>query len=243
MTNQSLIQNKSKEIDFFGSHPPYEVFDPKTNEFLIDIFASKCKLNLGDRILDLGCGSGVFSEILTARGYQCIGIDLSRVQLGYGKSAGRDVTLVNADVEALPFPENYFDGILLIGLIHHLPNPNLCINEIKRVLKKGGRFLALDPNRANPFMYLYRDKSSPFYSSVGVSENEKPIVASNMRREFEVKGFKIEIDFISGLKYNHVESSLMKSLLPWYNFIDSLIFSLPFLRRFRPLVLITGTRP
>ena len=242
MTNQNLIQNKSKEIDFFGSHPPYEVFDSKTNEFLIDIFVSKCKLNPGDRILDLGCGSGVFSKILIARGYKCIGIDLSRIQLGYGKSASRDATFINADVEALPFSENDIDGILLIGLIHHLPDPSLCINEINRVLKKGGGFLALDPNRANPFMYLYRDKSSPFYSSVGVSENEKPIVASNMRRQFEVKGFKVEIDFLSGLKYNHVESSLMKTLLPCYNFIDSLIFSLPFLRRFRPLVLITGTR-
>ena len=218
MTSHSRIQNKSKEISFFASHVPYDAFDSKTNEMIIDIFVATCELNPGDLVLDLGCGSGVFSEILINRGYRCVGVDLCRIQLGYARSNGRSAIFVNGDAEALPLAENEIDGILLVGLIHHFPDPNLCIKEIARVLKIGCSFLALDPNRVNPFMFLYRDKSSPFYSSVGVSENERPVIASAIKKDFEAAGLKVTTDFLSGLKYNYVESPLMRRLLPCYNF-------------------------
>jgi len=209
---------------------------------IIDVFVATCKLNPGDRVLDLGCGAGVFSEILIKRGYRCIGIDLCRKQLSYAKSNGHGAIFVNGDAEALPIAGNTVDGILLVGLIHHLPDPSLCIKEIARILKKGGSFLALDPNRANPFMYLYRDKSSPFYSSVGVSENERPVMASAIKKDFEAVGLQVTTDFLSGLKYNYVESPLMKRLLPCYNFIGNLIFRPFFLRWFRALVITSGKK-
>ena len=77
----------------------------------------------------------------------------------------------------LPFATASFDGILLSGIVHHLPDPKRCAAEVFRVLRPGGRFVAFDPNRMNPFMWLYRDRSSPFYSSVGVTENERPVLA------------------------------------------------------------------
>jgi SAM-dependent methyltransferase len=51
--------------------------------------------------------------------------------------------------------------------VHRLLDPARCASEVFRVLKPDGSFVAFDPNRLNPFMYLYRDRSSPFYSSVG----------------------------------------------------------------------------
>ena len=48
----------------------------------------------------------------------------------------------------------------------------------------GGRFVAFDPNRMNPFMWLYRDRASPFYSSVGVTENDCAVLAVADRRVF-----------------------------------------------------------
>ena len=91
-----------------------------------------------------------------------------------------DLEFLEGDAEHLPFPSSSLDGVLLSGLVHHLPDPSRCAAEVFRVLKPGGAFVAFDPNRMNPFMYLYRDRSSPFYSSVGVTENERPVLAQQV---------------------------------------------------------------
>jgi hypothetical protein len=43
---------------------------------------------------------------------------------------------------------------------------------------------AVDPNRVNPFMWLYRDRASPFYSSIGLAENERPVPAWRVAEMF-----------------------------------------------------------
>ncbi len=57
------------------------------------------------------------------------------------------------------------------------------------MLRPGGRFVAFDPNRMNPFMWLYRDRASPFYSSVGVTENERPVLAERGSGDLPGRGF------------------------------------------------------
>ena len=177
MTNGSP-QDKHKEIAFFDAHAAadaYDVFTPATNERLIDAFVNLGKLPPGSRVVDLGCGSGIFTNVLQRRGYRCTGIDISPKLITIAKAKFPKVEFIEGDVEHLPFPDNSFDGVLLSGLVHHFPDPSHCASEVFRVLRPGGTFFAFDPNRMNPFMYLYRDRSSPFYSAVGVTENERPV--------------------------------------------------------------------
>ena len=85
---------------------------------------------------------------------------------------------------------------LLSGLLHHLPDPARCVAEVFRVLKPGGTFVAFDPNRMNPFMYLYRDHSSPLYSPVGVTENERPGAGLHrIAAVFKNAGFTVGTDY------------------------------------------------
>lgn len=116
-----------------------------------------------------------------------------------------EITFKVADVERLPFDSGSFDGVLLSGIVHHLPDPYAyayaCASEVFCVLVKNGRFLAFDPNRMNLVMYLYRDPSSPFYSSVGVTENERPILAWQTAEAFRRADFITQSDFLSGLSY------------------------------------------
>ena len=74
------------------------------------------------------------------------------------------------------------------------------------MLKPGGRFVAFDPNRMNPFMWLYRDRASPFYSSVGVTENERPILAWRVAEMFHDESFRVQTDYLAGLAYRYVAS-------------------------------------
>ena len=242
----ATAQDKSKEIAFFDAHAEadaYDVFTPQANERLIDAVVRLGRLADGARIADLGCGSGVFTELLRGRGYAAVGLDISPKLVALGRARYPGLDLIEGDVEALPFGDGEFDGILLSGIVHHLPDPRRCAAEVYRVLRGGGRFVAFDPNRLNPFMYLYRDRSSPFYSSKGVTENERPVLPGAVAAVFRQAGFRVRSEFLGGLAYRYVASSRARALLPIYNALDAAIFGLPWMKTLRPFVLTCGEKP
>jgi SAM-dependent methyltransferase len=238
-------QDKNKEIAFFDAHAAsdeYDVFAPQANEKLIDAFVRLSGLGAGARVADLGCGSGVFTELLRRRGYSAVGIDISPKLVAVGRAKYPGLELLEGDAENLPFAAGSLDGVLLSGLVHHFPDPRRLAAEVSRVLKPGGRFVAFDPNRTNPFMWLYRDRSSPFYSSVGVTENERPVLAHQVRSIFSSEGFQVQTDYVAGLAYRYVASSRTRMLLPIYNFIDNVVFNLAIMKPLRPFVLTSGVK-
>jgi ubiquinone/menaquinone biosynthesis C-methylase UbiE len=242
----TLVQDKQKEIDFFDGHAAadsYDVFTPESNMRLIETCSRLAKLKPGARIADLGCGSGVFTDLLRQQGYVPVGLDISPKLIELGKAKYPDVEFLEGDVEHLPFPSASLDGVLLSGLVHHLPDPARCAAEAFRVLKPGGSFVAFDPNRMNPFMYLYRDRSSPLYSSVGVTENERPVLAHQIASVFQRCGFKVGTDYISDLNYRYLASSKLRWLLPAYNAIDRVVFAPNFMKPLRSFVLTYGEKP
>jgi len=95
----------------------------------------------------------------------------------------------------------------------------------------------------NPFMYLYRDRSSPFYSSVGVTENERPVLARRVAAVFRSVGFDVGTDYLSGLSYRYVASSRLRWILPVYNALDRWLFAPNFMRPLRSFVLTYGRKP
>lgn len=241
-----LSQKKDSEIAFFDSHGAsnaYDVFAPETNERLIDIFVRLTCLKPGSRIADLGCGSGVFSNALRQRGYDCTGVDLSPALIRIANRKYSGIEFIEGDIDNLRFADASFDGVLLAGVLHHFTAHARCAAEVMRILRPGGKFVAFDPNRANPFMYFYRDRSSPFYSSVGVTENERPIQADEIAATFRAAGFRVETEFHSGLTYRYTASPTARQLLPMYNLIDRLLFSPSFMRRFRAFVFTFGEKP
>ena len=239
-------QNKRTEVAFFDSHAAsdaYDVFTPDTNDRLIDSVLRLGKFRGGAKVVDLGCGSGVFTDALRRRGYRCTGVDLSPKLVAIARQKYPEIEFIEGDVEGLPFPEASFDAVLLSGLVHHLPDASRCAAEVFRILRPGGTFVAFDPNRLNPFMYLYRDRSSPFYSSVGVTENERPVLDHQVVATFRNAGFKVDTEYLSNLRYRYVASGAVRWLLPLYNAIDSMLFSPGFVRRFRAFVLTYGMKP
>ncbi len=239
-------QNKTSEIAFFDGHGAanaYDVFSPDTNQRLIDIFVRLTGLPRGAHIADLGCGSGVFTEILRQRGYECTGVDLSPTLIRIAREKFPGIEFIEGDIEHLPFADGSFDGVLLAGVVHHFSESSLCVAEIKRILRPGGKFVAFDPNRMNPAMYLYRDRSSPFYSAIGVTENERPVLADEVAAGFRAAGFRVGTEFHSGMKYRYIASGAVRWLLPAYNIVDRLLFSPAFMKRLRAFVFTFGEKP
>jgi len=239
-------QDKNKEIAFFDAHAEhdsYDVFTPQANERIVAAFVRLSRLPRGARVADLGCGSGVFTELLRRQGFHSVGLDISPKLIEVGRRKYPGLELIEGDAENLPFESGSLDGILLSGLVHHFPDPRRVASEVRRVLRSGGRFVAFDPNRMNPFMWFYRDRSSPFYSSVGVTENERPILAWRVADIFRNEGFRVQSDYLAGLAYRYVASGRARVLLPVYNFIDTAVFNLGFMSPFRPFVLTSGEKP
>jgi len=238
-------QNKEKEIAFFDEHAlsdEYNVFTPESNSRLIKAFQRLTSLPAGSHIIDLGCGSGIFTQLLKEAGYRVTGLDISSKLIELGRETYPGLELIVGDAEALPFEDGTFDGVLLSGLVHHFPDPRLLAAETFRILKPGGKFMAFDPNRINPFMYLYRDRSSPFYSPVGVTENERPLLAAQAASVFTKAGFLVKTDYLSGLSYQYVASQKTRAFLPIYNWIDRTLFKVGVLRPLRSFVLTVGEK-
>jgi ubiquinone/menaquinone biosynthesis C-methylase UbiE len=78
------------------------------------------------------------------------GVDASQEMIARAskkaRKAGVEIVLKNGLAEALPFPDVHFDAVLSTVMLHHLPGKlrSQCVAEIRRVLKPGGRLLAVD---------------------------------------------------------------------------------------------------
>jgi len=238
-------QDKQREIAFFDRHAAaddYDVFAPQATARLIDAFVRLSALPARARVVDLGCGSGAFTHLLRRAGYDCVGLDISGKLVEAGRRKHPGIQFLQGDIEHLPFADASFDGVLLSGVVHHFPDPSRCAAEVFRVLRPQGRFVAFDPNRMNPFMWLYRDRASPFYSSFGVTANERPVLAREVAGVFVRAGFEVSSHFLSGLAYRYVASARARFVLPIYNLIDAGVFGLPVMERLRPFVLTAGVK-
>ncbi|MEW6202383.1 MAG: class I SAM-dependent methyltransferase [bacterium] len=118
----------------------YECY-PYLNELM------EFNLHIDERILEIGVGQGVDHSMFTRNGADTYGIDLTFKHLEItGKRfdfLGLKPKLTQADAEQLPFRDNSFDLVYSWGVIHHVPDMQSVINEIHRVLKPGGKVIAM----------------------------------------------------------------------------------------------------
>ena len=97
----------------------------------------------GAVVLDAGCGSGRIFRYELAPGCRVVGVDIGAELRDNPNVADR----IRGDVQRLPFADASFDAVLAGHVVEHLSRPGVAMAEVARVLKPGGRFLLLTPNR------------------------------------------------------------------------------------------------
>jgi SAM-dependent methyltransferase len=98
------------------------------------------------RVLEVGCGWGELAEwIARETGAEVVAIDLSPRMVELASERGIDARV--ADVQALPFADATFDVVVAAWMLYHVPDLELGLAEIARVLRPGGTFVASTNSR------------------------------------------------------------------------------------------------
>jgi SAM-dependent methyltransferase len=141
-------------------------------------------------ILDAGCGTGFLTKLL-AKSSRVIGIDINNRAIAYSRK--RNIQIIRASIEKLPFKINVFDAVVSMDVIYHrsVRSDIKAITEIYRVLKPGGIFILRIP--AHMWLFSNHDR---------VVFTKRRYEISDVKRLLTAAGFNIQ-------KINYVNSVLL----------------------------------
>lgn len=202
--DETRWQGKGEFIDLLQKDLLYKILE-------------KCGAKNGDKILDVGAGTGRFVIPFAKKGYDTYGIDISGNMLQIAKDKAREfpnLHLEEANVKDMSFPNNYFEFVTAYRVLIHIPDYENVIREIYRVLKHGGYAIIEFNNK---------------YSLSGIGklirilrkmldipeETDTQIVSrSTLFKSFSNAGFEIEKIyrqfFISEVLYRHLPNKMLE---------------------------------
>lgn len=156
----------------------WEVQDPirlQGEKRRAEITACLLKPKRDDRILDVGCGEGWQMSYIVECCAQVIGLDLSAERLKQAKDRVRNVDLVCASSESLPFKPQIFDKVMCLELLEHLNEPRKTVLEIEPVLKEAGTLVVSVPykQRIIAMRCIHCGKLTPLWGHVQSFDEQK----------------------------------------------------------------------
>lgn len=166
----------------------------------------------GEHILDLGCGRGeetLEAAVLTGPLGLATGLDLTDAMISKAienavAADAKNAAFVQGDIEALPFADESFDGVMSNCVINHAPDKGKVYRDIHRVLRPGGRFIVSDAVTKVPLPDSVKNDPQAWAQCFGGAVTEKEYLEAIQsagftelyilnRREYIKNGY----DFIS----------------------------------------------
>ncbi|MFF7245934.1 class I SAM-dependent methyltransferase [Embleya sp. NPDC008237] len=178
-TVKSVYLRVAEEYDerIPGNGPSDDMFTRAEHDFLL------ARVHPGDRVLDMGCGTGRFTVPLAEHGAHVSGLDISRSMLDVAErklaARGLHADLREGDMASIPFPDDSFDTVTSMLALMHIPiadRPTV-FAEVRRVLRPGGRMLLGVKNSVFERMF-----TGDRFASVDVTDVEnKQLLFTNTR--------------------------------------------------------------
>jgi ubiquinone/menaquinone biosynthesis C-methylase UbiE len=208
---------------FYGNRKYYAA-TKRSNSFVQDWIK---KESAGKIFLDYACGNGSNAIYAASCGAALsLGFDISSVSVKNARDAAVDVGGVHffqADAENTKLPDNSIDVIICSGMLHHL-DLSFALPELRRILKPGGKVLAVEALDYNPVIKLYR------------------MLTPAMRTDWEkahildLSDVKIATRFfgLHEIRYWHVFGYIggkFPSLLPFFDNLDIFLEKIPYIQR------------
>jgi SAM-dependent methyltransferase len=132
----------SQRSVYFDDAAAYEAFMSRWSRSAGDVFLNWIAPAKNARWLDVGCGTGVFTELIvdTTSPATVIGIDPTQVQIEHARRrpVAQRANFQIADAQSLPFPDDAFDLVVSALVINFIPDPSKALGEMRRVGRAGG---------------------------------------------------------------------------------------------------------
>ncbi|WP_435180658.1 methyltransferase domain-containing protein [Halorussus sp. AFM4] len=182
-----ILEDKSRARLFYKYlSKVYDTVNPFIwNEQMRDEALGLLDIQEGDRVLDVGCGTGFATEGILEHTENVHGLDQSVHQLekAWAKLGKHDpVSFYRGDAERLPFRDDSFDVVWSSGSIEYWPDPVATLRDMRRVVKPGGQVLVVGPNNpkssvmqkvANAIMLFYdREEADRMFREAGYVDIE-----------------------------------------------------------------------
>jgi 2-polyprenyl-3-methyl-5-hydroxy-6-metoxy-1,4-benzoquinol methylase len=198
---------------FYSQRLPGAVFDKdgrkdKANKILavlLDYFRGSMHAL---RVLDLGCSSGIITNVLAPYFNLMVGTDIDVNALEYARNTKtKNTEFFPSNAASLPFKNEAFDVVICAHVYEHVPDSGKLMEEIHRVLKQGGvcffaagnRFRLVEPHYRLPFLSILPSTLADIYLRVtgrGSRYDEKHLPYWGLRRlvsEFQVLDYTSKI--------------------------------------------------
>ena len=139
------------------------------------------KINSGNKLLDIGCGNGIYVWIFEKLGYEAYGVDKNteKCRLLLDSANLNKIKEIDLEKEKIPFEDNYFDFIFSKSTIEHIYNTENFMKEAYRVLKPNGKIVILTPD--------YESRYKDFFEHW---QHVKPFTLKSLWSCLEEFGFK-----------------------------------------------------
>ena len=134
-------ETTQQSIEHWGKTPLFYVDEMRYSMYPWLYEAAEFRHHPGERVLEIGCGTGADLLQFAKHGAIATGIDVTPGHLKLARERiGNTAEVLSADATDLPFEDASFDYVYSHGVLHHVDRPRRAVEEIFRVLRPGGRF-------------------------------------------------------------------------------------------------------
>ena len=164
----------------------------QSNKEFLEAFLDELKKS---KVLEIGCGNGSMTGHLKALGVDILGIDMNEKYIKNAKRRfGEDIFKLMKG-EDLKLVDDSFDIVLSFDLLEHIPDIFKHLKEVKRVLKKDGRYFLQTPNRYTSIPFsIYKDRSFTKWKEYHPSLQTRVSLKKKFKEiDFDVEFMKVDI--------------------------------------------------
>lgn len=182
--NIDLVTVKSFGDEWTSFNAFSEVEIQLLGDSYFDIITSEM-INETKIMADFGCGSGRFTKYWQGKAKKIVAIDPSDAIYAADKLIGKDnnIQLIKSSISNIPFEDNYFDFGMSIGVLHHIPNTQLAMDDCVRKVKPGGYFYT--------YLYYSLDNRGFLFKLIFKISNIFRLVISSMPQK--IKAFLCDL--------------------------------------------------